>query len=519
MTPLDPESARVAPEPPPAAAPGWGDRLSSQQSVNRVVTPAENVEDGSIAFPPGLSQSNMQDSGLNASYDPGMVSEGFGIFQPTIPTHTEDDIASQAQSQPLLPYSDDVDEELYALHDYIERMRRERANLEAAEEYIRADKIRLKLLELFTRDKKMRIARLRRKQAREVEAVKEQFEEERIELVEAYRTRKQNFDGEVEAMRSSLRERQEALLQRETEALEAKHAAVHPKYSSRLLELRYTQAQLLRVGRYKEATKKREEADAQQALEDEKHLAAARQNIRRARKKIKARQATETEILESKIRFGRKALSEAFQLDKDKLTNRQTSILHELELKHKHEVVRLRKVPEDSPFDLTEDGQDIMATEQSGEALYQAQMANKTTLTLDGESILKKYIADEYTVAAGTRTFVPTDTYRQTIMESRNDGKDDDTFDEASLDVDYVAEKTYDADLDLSEDQQQPGGATGAQGNDGNGQGDDGDDHFSIADDVLSQQDDPILPDEATRLDTPAQADSDYEYAMDGWVD
>ena len=181
----------------------------------------------------------------------------------------------------------------------------------------------------------------------------------------------------------------------------------------------------------------------------------------RLRKKMQSRQVVETEILENKIKFGRKALNESYQLDKDKLTNRQTNIMHEIILKHKHEMVKLKKAPNDSPFSLDETGQDIMATDKSGEALYSAQMANKTILTLDGESILKRYRADEYTVAAGTRTFVPTDTYRQTtivgddtIAEPQQGGSPEngDYFDETETHVDdaAIADRTHNAELDLS---------------------------------------------------------------------
>lgn len=369
----------------------------------------------------------------------------------------------------LTPYVDEIDDKIFALHDKIQRMRQARTDLEAAEEYIRADNIRLKLVSVFAEDKKMRIARLKRKQELEVSVVEAQFEEEKLELEEAYKTRRRNFEGEVRNMRETLANKQKTELDEYTASLEKKHAEVHPKYSSKLLEMRYTQAQLLRVGRYKEATKKRGEADAQQQIEDEKRSLEAHQNIVRLRKKMQSRQIVETEILENKIKFGRKALNESYQLDKDKLTNRQTNILHEITLRHKHEMVKLKKAPNDSPFSLDETGQDIMATDKSGEALYSAQMANKTILTLDGESILKKYIADEYTVAAGTRTFVPTDTYRQTTIVgddttvesqqgcSPNNG---DYFDETETHVDdaAVADRTHNAELDLSGPEAQSSG-------------------------------------------------------------
>lgn len=59
-------------------------------------------------------------------------------------------------------------------------------------------------------------------------------------------------------MRETLANKQKAELDEYTASLEKKHAEVHPKYSSKLLDMRYTQAQLLRAGRYKDATKKRE---------------------------------------------------------------------------------------------------------------------------------------------------------------------------------------------------------------------------------------------------------------------
>lgn len=204
---------------------------------------------------------------------------------------------------------------------------------------------------------------------------------------------------------------------------------------------------------------------------------------------MQSRQVVETEILENKIKFGRKALNESYQLDKDKLTNRQTNIMHEIVLKHKHEMVKLKKAPNDSPFSLDETGQDIMATDKSGEALYSAQMANKTILTLDGESILKKYIADEYTVAAGTRTFVPTDTYRQTtivaddtIAEPQQEGlpDNDDYFDEAETHVDdaAVADRTHNAELDLSGQEAQSLANMSEQ-----------DDHFDLAAEMNGESD------------------------------
>lgn len=359
------------------------------------------------------------------------------------------------------PYVDEIDDQIFALHDKIRRMRQARADLEAAEEYIRADNIRLKLVSVFAEDKKMRIGRLKRKQELEVSVVEAQFEEERLELEEAYKTRRINFEGEIKSMREALANKQKVELDEYTASLEKKHAEVHPKYSSKLLDMRYTQAQLLRAGRYKDATKKRGEADAQQQIEDEKRSLEAHQNIVRLRKKMQSRQVVETEILENKIKFGRKALNESYQLDKDKLTNRQTNIMHEIILKHKHEMVKLKKAPNDSPFSLDETGQDIMATDKSGEALYSAQMANKTILTLDGESILKRYIADEYTVAAGTRTFVPTDTYRQTTIvgddtiaepQQGDSPENGDYFNETETHVDdaAIADRTHNAELDLS---------------------------------------------------------------------
>lgn len=45
-------------------------------------------------------------------------------------------------------------------------------------------------------------------------------------------------------MRETLANKQKAELDEYTASLEKKHAEVHPKYSSKLLDMRYTQAQL-----------------------------------------------------------------------------------------------------------------------------------------------------------------------------------------------------------------------------------------------------------------------------------
>lgn len=423
--------------------------LDSSCELMRLYTPKE------CGDPRSQQQANIQDQ-MNSNIMDGPI----GITNISEISGKNNDDESLAIEE-ASPYVDEIDDQIFALHDKIQRMRQARIDLEAAEEYIRADNIRLKLVTLFAEDKKMRIARLKRKQELEVSVVEAQFEEEKLELEEAYKTRRRNFEGEVRNMRETLANKQKTELDEYTSSLEKKHAEVHPKYSSKLLEMRYTQAQLLRVGRYKEATKKRGEADAQQQIEDEKRSLEAHQNIMRLRKKMQSRQIVETEILENKIKFGRKALNESYQLDKDKLTNRQTNILHEIVLRHKHEMVKLKKAPNDSPFSLDETGQDIMATDKSGEALYSAQMANKTILTLDGESILKRYIADEYTVAAGTRTFVPTDTYRQTTIacddtitepQQGNSPDNGDYFDETETHVDdaAIADNTHNAELDLS---------------------------------------------------------------------
>lgn len=517
------------------------DQIESDANKYTIQSPGSSCELMRLRTPQenGAPRSQQSDGLQNKSY--GNTTDGPGGITNISEITAKYDDESFAVEE-AAPYVDEMDDQIFALHDKIRRMRQARADLEAAEEYIRADNIRLKLVSVFAEDKKLRIGRLKRKQELEVSVVEAQFEEERLELEEAYKTRRINFEAEVKNMRETLANKQKAELDEYTASLEKKHAEVHPKYSSKLLDMRYTQAQLLRAGRYKDATKKRGEADAQQQLEDEKRSLEAHQNIVRLRKKMQSRQVVETEILENKIKFGRKALNESYQLDKDKLTNRQTNIMHEIVLKHKHEMVKLKKAPNDSPFSLDETGQDIMATDKSGEALYSAQMANKTILTLDGESILKKYIADEYTVAAGTRTFVPTDTYRQTtivaddtIAEPQQEGLPDnrDYFDEAETHVDdaAVADRTHNAELDLSGQEAQSLANMSEQ-----------DDHFDLAAEMNGDSDrdpqdqargDSVPQDKVSsekgaqltadldmqRLSTPKKAASDEEdnYNLDGW--